>query len=49
MNSYNEANPIISFRIKDYQKKKLDNISKKDARSKNGKNYRGNSLSQNQK
>ena len=32
MNSYNEANPIISFRIKDYQKKKLDNISKKDAR-----------------
>ena len=32
MNSYNDANPIISFRIKDYQKKKLDNISKKDAR-----------------
>jgi len=32
MNSYNELHPIISFRIKDYQKKKLDNISKKDAR-----------------
>jgi len=32
MNSYNELNPIISFRIKEYQKKKLDNISKKDAR-----------------
>ena len=32
MNSYNDANPIISFRIKDNQKKKLDNISKKDAR-----------------
>jgi len=32
MNSYNDANPIISFRIKQYQKKKLDNIAKKDAR-----------------
>ena len=35
MNSYNESNPIISFRIKDWQKKKLDNLAKKDARYEN--------------
>jgi hypothetical protein len=35
MNSYNESNPIISFRIKDWQKKKLDNLAKNDARYEN--------------
>ena len=32
MSKYNIENPIISFRMKEYQKNKLDNIAKKDAR-----------------
>ena len=34
MPNYNEQNPIVSFRLKEWQKRKFETLSKKDAKYK---------------